>query len=154
MILSMGSCLRMFRNAGTWRTAPERDLEHKEPTVETSHNLDPVRVIRCQNCGCVLAGVIRDTATRSLYLEPAEDQSRVEVVVAGRRRARCNRCNGRTFLDPAVGTMFPSDALVDNNEILRMLTTEAGIGKSAQHGQSVGSENRSFPVRPLRGTAS
>jgi hypothetical protein len=55
--------------------------------------------IRCLNCGRSLAEVIRDGETGKMSLRPAANQSKVQVVVAGRRMLRCARCHGRAFAE-------------------------------------------------------
>ena len=55
--------------------------------------------VHCLNCGAVLAEVVRSAEQGTLALKPARYQSAVQVVVAGRRLLRCQRCNGRAIVE-------------------------------------------------------
>jgi hypothetical protein len=55
--------------------------------------------VHCLNCGCVLAEVVRGEAEDTLNLRPARFQSAVQVVIAGRRLLRCQRCQGRALVE-------------------------------------------------------
>jgi hypothetical protein len=73
--------------------------------------------VRCLNCGRSLARVIRDGETGRAALQPAANQSKVQVLVANRRMLRCARCHGRAFverlLDPGEEHFMSPPAMVD-----------------------------------------
>jgi hypothetical protein len=58
--------------------------------------------VRCLNCGRSLATVIKDAETGKLALQPAANQTNVQVVVSGRRMLRCARCRGRALVEQLV----------------------------------------------------
>ena len=56
--------------------------------------------IRCLNCGRMLGESVRSPATGKLRLRPAADQRTISVSVIAGQTLRCNRCEGRAFIEP------------------------------------------------------
>lgn len=61
--------------------------------------LTQVGEVHCLNCGRSLAEVVRDGSSGKLQMQPAINQSRVQVLVAGRHLLRCAHCHGRAFVE-------------------------------------------------------
>jgi DNA-directed RNA polymerase subunit RPC12/RpoP len=67
--------------------------------METSVQVDLVGEVRCVNCGRVLAELVRDPVSSRLRLRRAPQQSELLVRVVAGRVLRCQRCQGRAFVE-------------------------------------------------------
>jgi DNA-directed RNA polymerase subunit RPC12/RpoP len=73
---------------------------------------EPIGDVRCLNCSRSLAQLVPSADSVRLALQPAANQSRLQVIVAGRRLLRCQHCGGRALVELREET--PVEELVES----------------------------------------